>query len=173
MSGWGAAKPALHAETIALRLADLKYRIPLNSIARLYGNASYEIHSQALFHVVRAHGHSPAAGTQSLAGSLNPTERPMSNTRTAVLSAVAALAGAAALSQAAIAGDAAKEKCYGISQAGKNDCASTGNNSCAGTAKGDYEKSAWKYVPAGTCLTTTVKLQDGTTRNGTLEPSKS
>ncbi len=27
------------------------------------------------------------------------------------------------------------EKCYGIAKAGKNDCASTGNNSCAGTSK--------------------------------------
>ena len=27
------------------------------------------------------------------------------------------------------------EKCYGIAKAGKNDCASTGNNSCAGTTK--------------------------------------
>lgn len=98
----------------------------------------------------------------------------MSNTRTAVLSAVAALAGVAALSQAAFAAeDSTKEKCYGVSLAGKNDCASTGNNSCAGTAKGNYEKGAWKYVPAGTCLTTTVKLPDGSSRNGSLEPHKS
>src|SRR5262249_57311277 len=27
------------------------------------------------------------------------------------------------------------EKCYGLAKAGKNDCASTGNNSCAGTSK--------------------------------------
>jgi len=97
----------------------------------------------------------------------------MANTRTAILSAVAALAGAATLSQAALAEDGAKEKCYGISLAGKNDCASTGNNSCAGTAKGDYEKGAWKYVPKGTCLTTTVTLPDGSIRNGSLEPGKS
>jgi uncharacterized membrane protein len=97
----------------------------------------------------------------------------MANTRTAVLSAVAALAGAAALSQAALADDASKEKCFGISLAGKNDCASTGNNSCAGTSKGNYEKGAWKYVPKGTCLTTTVTLPDGSTRNGSMEPNKS
>jgi len=41
--------------------------------------------------------------------------------RTALLSAVAALASVAALSQAALADDASKEKCYGISAAGKND----------------------------------------------------
>src|SRR5262245_56667638 len=98
----------------------------------------------------------------------------MVNTRTAVLSAVAALAGAASLSQVAVADDAAgKEKCFGISAAGKNDCASTGNNSCAGTSKVDFEKGAWKYVPAGTCLTTTVTLKDGTSRNGSLEANKS
>ncbi|KAB2940172.1 MAG: DUF2282 domain-containing protein [Hyphomicrobium sp.] len=97
----------------------------------------------------------------------------MANTRTALLSAVAAIAGVTALSQATLAEDAAKEKCYGISAAGKNDCASTGNNSCAGTSKSDYDKGAWKYVPAGTCLTTTVTLPDGSTRAGALQPSKS
>ncbi len=43
------------------------------------------------------------------------------------------------------------EKCYGIAKAGKNDCAATGNNSCAGTAKLDADKKAWLYVPAGYC----------------------
>ena len=35
------------------------------------------------------------------------------------------------------------EKCYGISKAGKNDCASTGNNSCGGTQKVDKDPKAW------------------------------
>ena len=43
------------------------------------------------------------------------------------------------------------EKCYGISAAGKNDCGSAGNNSCAGTAKMASDKKAWIYVPVGTC----------------------
>jgi uncharacterized membrane protein len=43
------------------------------------------------------------------------------------------------------------EKCYGIAKAGKNDCASTGNNSCAGMAKKDADKKAWVFVPAGYC----------------------
>jgi uncharacterized membrane protein len=43
------------------------------------------------------------------------------------------------------------EKCYGIAKAGKNDCASTGNNSCAGTARADADPRAWIYVPAGYC----------------------
>jgi uncharacterized membrane protein len=96
----------------------------------------------------------------------------MTSTRTALLSAVAALAGVSAMAQPTFADDA-KEKCYGISAAGKNDCAATGNNSCAGTAKGDFEKGAWKYVPAGTCTTTSVTLPDGSKRNGSLEPVKS
>ena len=65
------------------------------------------------------------------------------------------------------------EKCYGIAKAGKNDCASTGNNSCAGTSKAEFDKGAWKYVPAGTCATTSVTLPDGTKRNGSLQPIKS
>jgi uncharacterized membrane protein len=43
------------------------------------------------------------------------------------------------------------EKCYGIAKAGKNDCAATGNNSCAGTARADADPRAWIFVPAGYC----------------------
>ena len=43
------------------------------------------------------------------------------------------------------------EKCYGISKAGKNDCASTGNNSCGGTSKVNADPKAWIYVPEGYC----------------------
>ena len=90
----------------------------------------------------------------------------------------AALAGAfvasLALASSAQAGEESmgKEKCYGISTAGHNDCASTGNNSCAGTTKADYDKGAWKYVPKGTCLTTEVTLKSGDKRKGSLEPVK-
>ncbi|NJM33604.1 MAG: DUF2282 domain-containing protein [Rhodomicrobium sp.] len=66
-----------------------------------------------------------------------------------------------------------KEKCYGISQAGENDCAASGNNTCAGTAKVDYDPAAWKLVPKGTCETTEVKLKDGAARKGSLQPIKS
>ena len=43
------------------------------------------------------------------------------------------------------------EKCFGIAKASHNDCASAGNNSCAGTSSKDGERAAWIYVPAGTC----------------------
>src|SRR5262245_50758227 len=43
------------------------------------------------------------------------------------------------------------EKCYGIAKAGKNDCASTGNNSCAGTSKVAADPKAWVFVPEGYC----------------------
>jgi uncharacterized membrane protein len=43
------------------------------------------------------------------------------------------------------------ERCYGIAKAGKNDCAATGSNSCAGTSKLDADPRAWIYVPAGYC----------------------
>jgi uncharacterized membrane protein len=43
-----------------------------------------------------------------------------------------------------------KEKCYGISKAGKNDCAS-GSHACSGQAKKDNDPSDWKYVATGTC----------------------
>jgi uncharacterized membrane protein len=43
------------------------------------------------------------------------------------------------------------EKCYGIAKAGKNDCASTGNNSCGGSSKVNSDPKAWIYVPEGYC----------------------
>lgn len=45
---------------------------------------------------------------------------------------------------------AEQERCYGVSKAGKNDCA-TSTTSCVGSAKQDYQKDAWVYVPKGTC----------------------
>ena len=74
--------------------------------------------------------------------------------RTLTVTAVtlAALASGAALAQdkgASIKGE--KERCYGISLAGQNDCAAGPGTTCAGTSKADYQPNAWKYVPKGTC----------------------
>lgn len=60
------------------------------------------------------------------------------------------------------------EKCYGVSMAGKNDCAAGPGTTCAGTSKVDYQGNAWKNVPAGTC--TTIKTPKGV---GSLQPMKS
>lgn len=43
------------------------------------------------------------------------------------------------------------EKCYGLAKAGKNDCASAGSHSCAGTSKVNGDPASWIYVPAGYC----------------------
>jgi uncharacterized membrane protein len=75
--------------------------------------------------------------------------------------ALSALAAGAALAQdkgASIKGE--KERCYGVAQAGKNDCAAGPGTTCAGTSKTDYQGNAWKYVPKGTC--TTMKTPKGT-----------
>ena len=74
--------------------------------------------------------------------------------RVLIASAIAAaVAGTALVAQAGPAPEPTfkAEKCYGIAKAGKNDCASTGNNSCAGTTKADADPRAWIYVPAGYC----------------------
>jgi uncharacterized membrane protein len=88
-----------------------------------------------------------------------------------------AAAVAAALGIASQQATAAEEKtenvkCYGIAKAGENDCASSGSNTCAGTAKMDYDGRAWKLVPKGTCETTEVTLRSGKKRNGSPEPVK-
>jgi uncharacterized membrane protein len=96
----------------------------------------------------------------------------MSN-RSICLALATAVTAAAALSVPASAQEAGeKEKCFGVSLAGKNDCASTGNNSCAGTSKADFDKGAWKYVAKGTCTSMEVTLKDGSKRKGSLDPIK-
>jgi uncharacterized membrane protein len=76
------------------------------------------------------------------------------NRRTILASAFAAAVAAPALLSAqkpAPAPSFKAEKCYGIAKAGKNDCASTGNNSCGGTSKINSDPKAWIYVPEGYC----------------------
>jgi len=89
--------------------------------------------------------------------------------------ALAALATGAARAAEDQMGDAkqptakpAMEKCYGVSLAGKNDCAAGAGTTCAGTAKADYQGNVWKSVPAGTC--TSMKTPKGM---GSLTPIKS
>ena len=86
--------------------------------------------------------------------------------------AAAALAGSFAAALAivatpAVAQNADKERCYGISMAGKNDCAAGPGTTCAGTSKVDYQGNAWKYVAKGTCAA--MKTPKGM---GSLQPVK-
>ena len=66
----------------------------------------------------------------------------------AIASAVGSLLALGAAT--ASAEDAAKEKCLGIAEAGKNDCANAAH-SCSGQAKTDKDPKDWKYVPKGEC----------------------
>jgi uncharacterized membrane protein len=88
-------------------------------------------------------------------------------TSVALASAFTAALGMAAGPGTGQAEETGKEKCYGISLKGKNDCAAGAGTTCAGTAKVDYQGNAWKYVPAGTC--TQVSTPHGP---GSLEPIK-
>ena len=94
------------------------------------------------------------------------------NNRTFAITALAlsALASGAALAQKdtkPMADKMAMEKCYGVSMAGKNDCAAGAGTTCAGTSKVDYQANAWKNVAAGSC--TAIKTPKGT---GSLQPGK-
>ncbi len=82
--------------------------------------------------------------------------------------ATAALA-LSALAGTALADDssAAMEKCYGVAQAGQNDCKAGAGTTCAGSAKKDYDGMHWKNVPAGTC--TSIKTPHGM---GSLTPTQ-
>ncbi|GAA6158473.1 MULTISPECIES: DUF2282 domain-containing protein [Ruegeria] len=93
----------------------------------------------------------------------------MSNT---AKSLVIATAVAAAVSGAATTATAqAKEKCYGVSLAGENDCAAGPGTTCAGTSTVDYQGNAWTLVDAGTCADIELpQTADGSDRKGSLEP---
>ena len=66
---------------------------------------------------------------------------------------LASLAAASLVTVApAVAQSGAKEKCYGVSLKGKNDCAAGPGTSCAGTSTVDYQGNAWKYVAKGECV---------------------
>lgn len=75
---------------------------------------------------------------------------------TAISGAIAL--GALSLSTAVLADE--KEKCYGVSKAGMNDC-QTANSSCAGTSTADDQGDAFVVVPKGLCAKLT---------GGTMEP---
>ena len=94
----------------------------------------------------------------------------MSNTAKslAVAGAVAAALTAASTIPAAA---GTKEKCYGVSLAGQNDCAAGPGTTCAGTSTVDYQGNAWTLVDAGTCEGLELPAQaDGSARSGSLEP---
>ena len=96
------------------------------------------------------------------------TQRNLPLTAIAALTLGALSAGAALAQDKPMPAAATKmEKCYGVSMAGKNDCAAGAGTTCAGTSKMDYQANAWKNVPAGTC--TTIKTPKGM---GMLTPGK-
>lgn len=86
-----------------------------------------------------------------------------------------AVAGAVATALTALtathAAAQSKEKCYGISLAGKNDCAAGPGTTCAGSSTVDYQGNAWTLVDAGTCEGLDLPaMADGTERKGSLDP---
>jgi uncharacterized membrane protein len=86
----------------------------------------------------------------------------------AFASALASLAAAAPLTEdegkAAMA--AGKEKCYGVSLAGMNDCAAGPGTTCQGTSTVDFQGNAWAFVQGGTCAN--IKVPGD--RKGSTEP---
>lgn len=84
-----------------------------------------------------------------------------------------AIVGAVAASLAAHTTTAtaqAKEKCFGISLAGQNDCEAGPGTTCAGTSTVDYQGNAWTLVDAGACAEIELPaMADGSARVGSLE----
>ena len=85
-------------------------------------------------------------------------------TRIAGLALAAGIAAGLTIAPAS-AQSGAKEKCYGVAKAGKNDCAAGPGTSCAGTSTVDYQGNAWKLVDKGSCESITTPKG-----KGSLEP---
>ncbi len=79
--------------------------------------------------------------------------------------AIAGAVTAALVAHTSTATAQTKEKCYGVSLAGENDCAAGPGTTCAGTSTVDYQGNAWTLVDTGTCES--IELPDG--RTGSLE----
>ena len=90
------------------------------------------------------------------------------NPKTTTLSLLlaSALTGALACLPAS-ADESTKEKCYGVSLKGMDDCAAGPGTTCAATSKVDYQGNAWRLVAKGTCTTINTPLG-----NGSLMPVK-
>ena len=72
------------------------------------------------------------------------------NQRALIAAAAASLLSTLLVATPALAQE--KEKCYGITTAGQNDCANlSGSHSCAGQSKVGADVNEWKYVAKGTC----------------------
>ena len=85
----------------------------------------------------------------------------MSHKITMSLAIAAALSSALVTAVSTSAQAGAKEKCYGVSLKGQNDCAAGAGTTCAATAKVDYQGNAWKLVDQGTCVTTQTPFGPG------------
>jgi uncharacterized membrane protein len=112
---------------------------------------------------------SPLVHQASLRGSFVAPETLIMKTTYAALAAAMAVSLMSFTSHAE--GEAAKkqpmEKCYGVSLAGKNDCAAGAGTSCAGSSKVDYQGDAWTLVAKDTC--TKIKTPKGF---GSLSPKR-
>ena len=84
--------------------------------------------------------------------------------------AIASAVAAAVASTATIPHAGTKEKCFGVSLAGQNDCAAGPGTTCAGSSTVDYQGNAWTLVDEGTCMSIELPaMDDGTMRKGSLE----
>jgi len=74
----------------------------------------------------------------------------------AAIVAGAVATAVASLSFPTVANAQAKEKCYGVSLKGQNDCKAGAGTTCAGSSTVDYQGNAWTLVPKGTCASMEV-----------------
>lgn len=83
--------------------------------------------------------------------------------------AAAAVATVLAAGASGVAHAAGKEKCYGVSLAGENNCKAGPGTTCEGSSIVDYQGNAWSLVDKGSCESIVISdASDGKSRNGSL-----
>lgn len=94
----------------------------------------------------------------------------MNRSKTSLLVASALAVAVGTMASTTPSEAASREKCYGVSKAGKNDCAAGAGTTCVGTSKVDYQGNAWKFTKVGKCEKISLPDQaDGMRRHGSLE----
>jgi uncharacterized membrane protein len=85
----------------------------------------------------------------------------MSSKITMSLAIAAALSSALSTIVVSPAQAGSKEKCYGVSLKGQNDCAAGAGTTCAATSKVDFQGNAWRLVDQGACVATQTPFGPG------------
>lgn len=137
------------------------YRVDSRPLSRRRIRGGYGVNRPSAFYG----WFNPAFHVQArTAGSFNlmTGNQHMSKTKVITTLAIAgALSSALTMVATPSQAEGSKEKCFGVSLKGQNDCAAGAGTTCAATSKVDYQGNSWRLVSKGTCTTTSTPFGPG------------